>query len=220
MHNHLTTYIHPLSLQLNNITHSSTNWKQTYITVGLSILWFIGVVLVNGFDEASTRANIRWSARFSLICFCLAFGASSMYSLVQNSFTRWLLQNRKYLGVSFAIIHLIHLMFLVLLHSNFYQVFVHRSMIELTLGGLAYVFIVLMLLTSFKVFSTLISKSVWNTLHTIGGYWILIVFSNSMIGRMIGGKYEYLPFVILLAAVWLVRLIAIVKRKTAMNSVS
>ena len=143
-----------------------------------------------------------------------------MYSLVQNSFTRWLIQNRKYLGVSFAIIHLIHLMFLVLLHSNFYQVFVHRSMIELALGGLAYVFIVLMLLTSFKVFSNLISKSVWNTLHTIGGYWILIVFSNSMIGRMIGGKYEYLPFVILLAAVWLVRLIAIVKRKTAMNSVS
>lgn len=204
---------HLLSLQLNNNSNINQNWKLAFLCIVLSILWFLGVFIFEGFNEASVRSNIRWSARISVIYFCLAFGASSFYGIIQNSTSVWILKNRKYLGVSFAIVHLIHLLFLVLLHCYFYKVFIHRSILELALGGLAYVFIVLMLLTSFDQVSKMISKSVWTTLHTLGGYWILIVFSNSIIGRAISGNYEYIPLAILLIIVWLVRLIALVRKR-------
>ena len=195
------------------------NWKLTYIAVGLSMGWFIGVFLLNGFDELSVRSNIRWSARFSVICFCLAFGASAFHRLAQNSVSTWLLKNRKYLGISFAIIHLIHLLFLALLHYYFHQVFVERSIIELALGGLAYVFILLMLLTSFNPIKKLMSQSTWTILHTLGGYWILIVFSNSIIGRVVSGKYAYLPLAILLISVFLLRLFALFKKRNSKRTI-
>ncbi len=185
-----------------------SNWSIVLIILGISILCFAGITLYFGFDEASIRMNIRWSARFSLICFCLAFIASAFNLLLPNNFSHWLIKDRKYFGISFALIHLIHLAFLVQLHQNFDRVFEYRAILELFLGGLAYVFLILMLFTSFKTFSNLISKRSWKLLHTIGGYWILIVLSNSIFGRIVSGKIEYLPFGILLFAVWGFRLIA------------
>jgi len=84
---------------------------------------------------------------------------------------------------------------------------VPESIFELALGGLAYVFIILMLITSFEIFSTRMSKRYWNLLHTLGGYWILIVFSNSIFSRIAGGKLEYMPLGVLLFAVWGARLL-------------
>jgi len=90
-------------------------------------------------------------------------------------------------------------------------------LIVVALGGLAYLFIVLMLLTSFETFSRLISRSTWQRLHTIGGYWILIVFSNSMLGRVIAGQIEYLPFGILVIFIWLSRILTLRKGRSLKN---
>lgn len=181
-------------------------WKITYVLVGLSVLWFALVLALNGFNEYAVRANIRWSARFSLICFCLAFGASASDAIFKGAMSKWILIHRRFIGVSFAIIHLIHLFFLLLLHFSFDQIFVPQAVFEVTLGGLAYLFVVLMLLTSFKFFARHLSKDSWRKLHLIGGYWILIVFTSSMVGRVVGGKYEYLPFAVMVILVWLIRL--------------
>ena len=83
----------------------------------------------------------------------------------------------------------------------------------ITIGVIAYFFLVVMLITSFNRFSQLISISLWSIIHTIGGYWILIVFSNSMVGRVLGGKIGYLPFAILVLSVWLIRLLSWKKRR-------
>jgi len=192
---------------LKNKIHKHSNWSVVYLILGCSLVWFIGIFLTFGFDEASIRINIRWSARISLICFCLAFGASAFNLLFQNDFSKWLIKHRKYLGISFAIIHLVHLLFLILLHQNFQQIFIVQSAFEIALGGLAYLFLTLMLLTSFERCSKLIARTSWERLHKIGGYWILIVFTNSMVGRVITGKMEYLPFGILVLGLWLLRFI-------------
>jgi len=192
----------------SNTGFQKSQWTLFNLLVGLSILWFIGVIMIFGFNEASIRINVRWSARFSLICFCLAFGSSAFNSFFDNAVSNYFLRNRRHLGLSFAIIHLIHLLFLVLLNHYFYKLFSVRSPYEVLLGGLAYVFIVLMLLTSFPKFSKLISKSAWNRLHTIGGYWILIVFTNGILGRIYFGEIEYLPLGVIIICVWILRFLA------------
>jgi len=193
---------------LRHENSSSSNWSLVYWIVGCSILWFLGVALIYGFNESSVRMNIRWSARFSLINFCLAFGASAFHKIINNHPSKWLLINRKYLGVSFAIIHIVHLFFLLILSYSFHQLFTPEAIVEISLGGLAYFFTVLMLLTSFSFFSNLISSSQWNLLHRMGGYWILIVFSNSILGRIYSGNIEYLPLGILVISVLIFRLVA------------
>jgi len=187
-------------------THNSS-WNTVYVALGVSIVFFSCVFLLNGYDEASVRINIRWSAKFSLVCFCLAFGASSLSKLLKNNFSNWLVKHRRYLGISFALIHLVHLAFLLLLHRDFDPLFSIRSTLSLALGGLAYLFLVLMLLTSFEKFATLLSKQNWNRLHTIGGYWILVVFSFSILARVFLGQVDYIPLGILVVSTWLLRFI-------------
>ncbi len=189
-----------------------SNWPLVYFILGGSILWFGIVFLMFDFNELSIRSNIRWSARFSLISFCIAFSASAFHKLLSNSLTQWLVDNRKYFGISFSLIHLIHLLFLFTLHRLFHKLFVAAAIVELVLGGMAYVFLVLMLLTSFDIFANLISKSNWSRLHSIGGYWILIVFSNGIFGRIASGQTEYFSFGIVLVTVWGVRLLVWKKR--------
>ena len=51
---------------------------------------------------------IRFTARSSLVLFCLAFGAAALARLWPNAWTRWLRRNRRALGVSFAASHGLH----------------------------------------------------------------------------------------------------------------
>lgn len=180
-------------------------WDIVKVVVAASLLFFMLLLFFYGFTETGTRHAIRWTARISVVLFSLAFAASGLHRIFQNSLTFWLLMNRKYLGISFAIIHLIHLFFLVILQFNFHPVFEKAKAISLFGGGVAYLFVVLMLLTSFERFSKHLSKKWWKLLHTVGGYWILFIFFRSYWKRALA-ELEYLPLSILLVLVIMVRL--------------
>ena len=194
-------------MQLYN-TKNFSNWSLTNLITLSAVICFVCIFFFLGFNEESVRLNIRWSARFSIICFCLAFSASSIHAIYNSKFSKYLLSQRRYLGVAFALIHLIHLFFIYLLHYFFSAIFVIESLFELTFGGIAYLFVILMLLTSFEYFSNSMSSKTWKGLHKVGGYWILIIFSNSIFGRIYLGEWAYIPLGILLMAVWLLRLIS------------
>ena len=162
----------------------------------LSILLFIAIFYTNGFNEESTRLVIRLTARFAVIFFCLAFGASAFHNWLKMSFSWWLFMNRKFWGISFAYIHLVHLGFLFLLQNSFHPVFEQADVTSLLGGGLAYVFLILMLLTSFPFFANKISKANWKRLHTLGGYWIWLIFMISYVKR-VETEIEFLPMIIL-----------------------
>ena len=186
-------------------------WQIVKIALLLSLLLFAQEYFFQGFNEESTRQNIRWSARIAVVLFSLAFVASAFHKLAKNSFSWWLRMNRKYIGISFAIVHLIHLCFLLILQNNFHPVFNMAKTISLLGGGLAYVFVVLMLFTSFPYFARYLSKKQWTVLHTAGGYWIWYIFIRSYVKRAMT-EYEYLPLVILLAVVMLLRLWSAIKK--------
>jgi len=60
------------------------------------------------FEVEGVRMVIRFTARTSLLFFCLAFGAAALARLWPNAWTRWQRRNRRYLGVTFAASHAIH----------------------------------------------------------------------------------------------------------------
>ena len=60
-------------------------------------------------DVEGIRLVIRATARTSLVLFVMAFTAGALVELIPSDATRWQRRNRRYLGVSFAVSHFIHL---------------------------------------------------------------------------------------------------------------
>ena len=76
----------------------------------LALVIMTGALLtVWGTEEAGIRVLIRATARTSFTLFILAFVASALRRAWRSRVSAWLLANRRYLGVSFAVSHLLHL---------------------------------------------------------------------------------------------------------------
>lgn len=187
-----------------------------WILVSISLLIFMGVYAIHGWTEACTRLNIRLSARFAFLSFWMAFIASAIQYFLRNKFGFWIITNRKFFGISFGIIHLIHFFFLVLLQFSFHPVFEMAEPIELLGGGGAYLFVVIMLITSIESVKTKMSFRVWKGIHTFGMYWIASVFLSSYGSRSIT-EWEYRPLLILLLFAFGLRFFKLFKSETALT---
>ena len=190
-----------------------SGWRLTRF---ISILLFgnVGItLLLNSIDDKETVSIlIRSTAKISFLLFMSVFIASSLHHYFKNSFTRWLLQNRRYLGVSFAISHYIHLgmLFLMTFHISF-NVFEDRGLARTTVGIVAYMFITLLTLTSFDKTRNLFGKNNWKRIHTIGGYLLWIIFAKSYILEMTSPLRIF--FAIVAVGVLVLRISVLLKRK-------
>jgi hypothetical protein len=197
----------------NNSPKSIWTWNIVKIIIALQVLFYFSLILFYGFNEDSWRINIRLSARLAVILFSMAFVASSLQAILKNSFTYWLRFNRKFIGISFAITHLLHLLFLIVLQYSFHPVFELAMTSSLIGGGLAYFFVIAMLFTSFARFSKYLTRRNWTLLHTIGGYWIWFIFFRSYFKKVMADHHEFWPYVLLLAIVLVLRSIQLFKKK-------
>jgi len=88
------------------------NWFEGWRLFALLTLTLIGlsvwIAAMRQFEIEGIRMVIRFTARTSLLLFCLAFGAAALARLWPNAWTRWQRRNRRYLGVSFAASHGLH----------------------------------------------------------------------------------------------------------------
>lgn len=160
-----------------------------------------------GVSEEGLRIIVRWTARVSVTAFLLAFAARPLRQIWSSELAGWLLRNRRYLGVSFAVAHFTHLAALIGIGVFFPQPF--RSELDaLTLGGggFCYVLIALMALTSTDRTAAWLSRKNWRRLHTLGMYTIWIIFVQSYVPRAIIGDMAFGPVSIALFAVAGVRL--------------
>lgn len=196
----------------NNSSRGIWAWDIVKLIIIGSLIIFCTIFFLKGFTEESNRLVIRLTARISGVSFCLAFGASAFHAWQQNSFSWWVFMNRKFWGITFAIMHLIHLAFLGLLQSSFHPVFEKAATTSLLAGGLVYLFLILMLITSFPKYAKMVSKKNWVILHTIGGYWIWIIFMISYVKRVLGGSNEYWPLVILFSITLFLRIWKLMKK--------
>jgi DMSO/TMAO reductase YedYZ heme-binding membrane subunit len=168
-------------------------------------LW---IASMRQFEVEDVRMVIRFTARSSLLLFCLAFGAAALARLWPNAWTRWQRRNRRYLGLSFAASHAIHAVAIVAFAKMDPAGFAEAtSAASYIFGGIGYAFIIAMTATSFDGTAALIGPRAWRALHLVGGYYLWFQFMVSF-GKRVPAMPVYAAFLVPLLVVMALRMIA------------
>ena len=187
-------------------------WRLTGVLSLLLAAMAFYFLSVSGWDADGIRLVIRATARTSLVLFVLAFTASAVVELLPSEATRWQRRNRRYLGVSFAVSHFIHLGAILTLaaldRALFWQL---TNVTTIVLAGTAYLFIAAMTATSFDRTAAWLGPRKWRLLHLIGGWYIWISFAVA-VGKRVPLDAFYWPMAVLVLAAAVLRLIAMLRR--------
>jgi len=187
-------------------------WRLTGVLSIVMLAMSLYLLGAHAWDADGIRLMIRATARTSLVLFVLAFTASAMVELVPSEATRWQRRNRRYLGVSFAVSHLIHLIAIVSLASVDEALFWKLTNINtIVLAGAAYLFIAAMAATSFDRTAAWLGPRKWRLLHLLGGWYIWISFAIAT-GKRVPVDRFYWPMAALVLAAGIVRLVAMWRR--------
>ena len=194
------------------------NWFEGWRLFGLLTLTLIGlsiwIAAMRQFEVEGVRMVIRFTARTSLLFFCLAFSAAALARLWPNAWTRWQRRNRRTLGVTFAASHAIHAAAIGCFAAMDPPGFAAQTALaNYIFGGIGYAFIILLTATSFDRTAALLGPRAWRALHLTGGYYLLLQFMVSF-GKRIPDMPLYALFLIPLFAVFALRMIAMAARPT------
>jgi sulfoxide reductase heme-binding subunit YedZ len=164
--------------------------------------------LQDGFSVESIRAVIRLTAQMSLLLFCIAFSASALARLWPHAATQFLLTCRRQFGLAFAFSHGVHALALVTFARMSPLQFREATDVSMFIfGGLAYLFILAMAVTSFDQTAAWLGPRRWRLLHLLGAYDIWITFLAAE-GKRAVHSVHYWPYVALLLIALALRLSA------------
>src|SRR5690242_7360543 len=83
-------------------------WRLSFLLGAVLTTLCAAIAGLHEFDAVGIRMMIRFTARTSLVFFCLAFSTAALAQLRPNPWTRWQRRNRRYIGVTFAASHGLH----------------------------------------------------------------------------------------------------------------
>jgi len=159
-------------------------WRLTGL-LSLLMLAMVAYLLMIHPDVEGLRLAIRATARTSLVLFALAFSAAALARLAPCGVTRWQRRNRRYLGVSFAVSHGVHLAALIALARTDATLFwTLTNPANIVLAGTAYLFIAAMTATSFDRTAAWLGARRWRLLHLVGGWYIWLSFAAAIGKRL------------------------------------
>lgn len=183
-------------------------WRLLAVLTLCLIILSLWIASMRQFEVEGVRMVIRFTARSSLLLFCLAFGAAALARLWPNAWTRWQRRNRRYLGLSFAASHAIHAVAIVAFAKMDPAGFAEAtSAASFIFGGIGYAVIIAMTATSFDRTAALLGPRAWRALHLVGGYYLWFQFMVSF-GMRVPAMPLYAAFLIPLLIVMALRLIA------------
>ena len=183
-------------------------WRLLAVLTLSLIALSLWIASMRQFDVEGIRMVIRFTARSSLLLFCLAFGAAALARLWPTAWTRWQRRNRRYLGLSFAASHAIHAVAIVAFANMDPAGFTEAtSAASYIFGGIGYAVIIAMSATSFDRAAALLGPRAWRALHLVSGYYLWFQFMVSF-GKRVPAMPLYAAFLIPLLAVMALRMIA------------
>jgi hypothetical protein len=152
-------------------------WSLYWLVAGCQAISMLYLMMLRDLGSAEgVSAMIQSSVRWSVPWLFLAFGASSLQALLPGNTARWLLRNRRIIGLCFATgmaWQVSFIIWLVTVHTDYYvnEVYVLRDVIE---GLLGYLFVILMTITSFQRGRKLLTPrpKQWKWLHMTGIYFL------------------------------------------------
>ena len=152
-------------------------WKLWWlVTTPISLAIVLTMIRVDLSTADGVSSMIQLSVRCAVPLLYVAFATSSMPVVFPGSFSRWLLRNRSFIGLSFAAAmgwQLTFILWLVGIHTDYYvnEVYVLSDVVE---GVMGYTFLIAMVLTSFKFGRSRLTFKQWKLLHKSGIYWLWI----------------------------------------------
>lgn len=173
-------------------------WRVFGLLAALDSELFAAALWAFGTDEAGLRALVRLTVRASFSNFIVVYAAAPMRRLFPSPATRWLLRNRRYLGVSFAWAHGLHALAIALLVLLLGDAF-ETNLATLVGGGLGYLLTAGMALSSFDRTARWLGPRRWGALHRAGLHWLWFIFALNWTGAAVAKSPLYLPFA---AATW------------------
>ena len=162
----------------------STGLLQSKFINGWKLFWLISapisavmVYSMLGIEMTSARAvssMIELSVRCAVPLFFVAMAASSVNVLFSGMFGRWILRNRKFIGLSFAAAMAWQLFFILWMLTQYTEHYVENvyNLSDLIEGVGGYFLLTAMVLTSFKFGRSRLTARQWKLLHTVGIYWL------------------------------------------------
>ncbi len=154
------------------------------VTMIAGLATIVSPLVLFGVSEQGWQLAARYTVRVSFPLFLLTYLARPLTTLWRTDMTRWLLRNRRYLGLSFALAHTIHLAAL----SSFF-IFIGTMPDTATMlgGGLAYALMFVMAATSNDKSVSFLGSN-WRRLHTVGLHYIWFIFLITYMGRLSVGE--------------------------------
>jgi methionine sulfoxide reductase heme-binding subunit len=179
------------------------SWRLFWLlALALSVANCLGLPFADFHSADGTGPMIQRSVRYALPLFLLAFTASSLARLWPSRLTKWLLRNRRYVGLGFAFGMAWHLSFVG------YSIWCFGlSESGLTPRGFAldligFIFLLLLTLTSFRSFARRLNPTSWRRLHKTGVYVIWFVATYIYV-RHVGNVVHVVASILFFAALLL-----------------
>lgn len=170
-------------------------------------------LLTNGVGETGCRSVVRATARTSLLLFTAAYIASSLRRLHRGRVTKWLLANRRYVGLSYAVSHTLHLAAIIALSRTAADFAVSAT--ALVFGGLAYLLLYAMALTSSDRAIAAMGITRWRRLHRTGMHYNWFIFAQSYLPRALVEPWLYAPAAALILGGFALRVAAFLRVRSA-----
>jgi DMSO/TMAO reductase YedYZ heme-binding membrane subunit len=144
------------------------------VSIPMSIVMVIAMMGADMSTGAGVSTMIGFSVRWAVPFIFLVVAISSVQILFPGPFPMWLLRNRKYIGMCFAVAMAWQGLFIFIM-SNFFReyyfadVYFFRDELE---GSIGYIFLPAMVVTSFKFGRKHLSSKQWKLLHKSGIYFL------------------------------------------------
>ena len=153
----------------------------TLFALGAS-LYFQYRALGIAFADVSTADHIgymlRVTARIAFFLLLLAMIARPFRQLTGTGFQ--LLRHRRYLGLAMAFVHTVHFGYVLAFLKNSDE---PLAMVTLIFGGLAFLLTWIMAATSNNTSQRALGVW-WRRIHTLGIYYVWLIFMNTFIGAL------------------------------------
>ena len=191
-------------------------WKLVGILFGMTAL-ISAIILALQPGVPGVRADIAFTARVGVVMFCVAFATSAICRLwPQYRWSRWQGRNRRFIGISYALVQTLHLGLVLAFARMAPETYVIAGgwWFNAYLAGLAQAFVIAMGLTSFDRPAIWMGRTRWSLLHRVGGYYVWAIFLIAFGRRMLANPNSvYTLATLLLVVVLALRLTAAAQRR-------
>ncbi len=166
-----------MSIELKNILKNKgiNGWRLfSVISIPMSAVMVFAMMGTDLSTGAGVSSMIGFSVRWAVPFIFLVVAISSLQILFPGPFPMWLLRNRKYIGMCFAVAMAWQGLFIFIMSfffADYYyeDVYLLRDELE---GSIGYIFLSAMVLTSFNFARKYLSPKQWKLIHKSALYFL------------------------------------------------